>query len=161
ASLPQGGGAFGAPPAAPGTPPTKEQCIATFDEAQRLHAERKLLLARDRLVEGAQTACPTVLRRDCVHTLSEVDALVPSTLPSWKDAAGHDIQSVRVTVDGTRLTTNLEGKPFPLDPGPHVVRFEADGLRPVEEKIVLRDGEKNRSLAVVMAPSSPRTDRID
>jgi hypothetical protein len=37
------------------------------------------------------------------------------------------VSDVRVTVDGRELTTRLDGRPIPIDPGKHAFHFERGG----------------------------------
>jgi hypothetical protein len=45
--------------------------------------------------------------------------------------------------------SELNGKPFPVDPGVHAFKYESSAApAPVEEQVLIREGEKNRSLTV-------------
>ncbi len=62
---------------------------------------------------------------------------------------------VRILIDGQLATERLDGNPIAIDPGDHTVRFEANGARPVDERILLRQGEKNRILTVTFGGPGP------
>jgi hypothetical protein len=61
---------------------------------------------------------------------------------------------VRVRVDGHPLVEKLDGKPVLMDPGEHVLRFEMDGAKPVEERVVIRTGEKNRVITTAFTTAA-------
>jgi hypothetical protein len=58
-------------------------------------------------------------------------------------------------MDGTELTRALDGKAIELDPGPHTFRFELDPYPAVEQRLVLREGEHERSVAVRFVNEKP------
>jgi hypothetical protein len=63
------------------------------------------------------------------------------------DAAGGDIVGARAVVDGARLDGALDGRAVAIDPGEHTLRVEAEaGARFVEQRIVIREGERDRLL---------------
>src|SRR6185437_12766808 len=68
---------------------------------------------------------------------------------------GQDVTEVRVTMDGEALTARLDGAALPVDPSEHSFRFEMDGSPPVEMKVVIRMGEKNRRIDASFAPPPP------
>ncbi len=65
--------------------------------------------------------------------------------------------TVRVTVNGETATEKLDGKALSLDPGEHVVRFEMAGAEAVEQKVLIRQGEKNRRLSASFKKAPPST----
>src|SRR5262249_54424310 len=92
--------------------------------------------------------CPGLLQRDCAAWLANLDTRLPSVVVSAQDPDGHDTAEVKVTLDQTPLLERLDGKAIPLDPGEHLLRFERQGSPPVEEKVIAREGEQRRVLAV-------------
>jgi hypothetical protein len=58
-----------------------------------------------------------------------------------------------VSVDGIAVTETLDGKSMAIDPGPHVFVFESVGKSRVEERVIVREGERNRLVAVVLHDS--------
>ena len=93
-----------------------------------------------------------MIRKDCEPLLSELDTRMPTLVISAKDAAGKDLVDVRVTIDGTLVTSKLDGKAIPIDPGAHAFKYERDGSAPVEANIVVHDGEKDRVVNVMLEP---------
>jgi hypothetical protein len=63
-----------------------------------------------------------------------------------KDKSGQDLVAVKVSADGKPVTEQLDGRSIPLDPGVHTFRFEAEGNDPLEQKIVLAEGEHDRAV---------------
>ena len=60
-----------------------------------------------------------------------------------------------MTVDGAKLTSKLDGMPKAVDGGERLFRYEAQGFAPVEERVDVRAGEKNRVLKVLFVSSAP------
>jgi hypothetical protein len=135
--------------------PTPHECAAASEEASTLQKQEKLLVAKDRYLVCADAACPAEIREECAHRLSEVTDATPSIVFDVKDASGNDVSAVRVTMDGAPLVNHLGPAAVPIDPGEHTFRFEsADPSQAVEKKFVVRDGEKNRHLAVTLGGAS-------
>jgi hypothetical protein len=130
----------------------KETCVAASDQAQNLRDEGKYRRAREALLICARDACPGIVRRDCEKWLSDLDASYPTIVLGARDAKGRDVPGARVLVDGAPFSDKLDGKPLPIDPGEHVFRYEAPGVAPLEERAVIRVGEKNRFLTAQLKP---------
>jgi hypothetical protein len=144
------GGLLGALPArAEG--PTKQECVAANDAAQDLRMQHKLHAAREKLLLCAAQGCPGPVREDCAARLAELDKAMPTVVFEVLDAAGNDVSAVRVSVDGQRLADSLDGGAIALDPGEHRLAFDAEGRPAVDKTIVLREGEKDHRVRVVLA----------
>ena len=130
-------------------------CIVASEAGQQLRDDRKLVLASDKFSQCARDECPALIRKACIKWLADAAAALPTVVPAARDAAGHDLSAVKVSIDGTPVASQLDGRPFPLDPGPHVLRFEAAGGPPVEENVIVREGERNRLIQVVVQPGTP------
>jgi hypothetical protein len=128
----------------------KEQCVAASESAQKLRTQKKLRAARKELISCAQEDCPAVVKKDCLTWLAEVEESVPTIVISAKDGSGADLADVRVSLDGEALTEKLDGSAIAVDPGLHTFRFEVIGVEPVENKIMIREGERNRSVTVTI-----------
>lgn len=136
----------------------KKACIASSEKAQQLRADGHLTAAREELLQCAREACPAVVRKDCARWLGEIEDALPSVVLAARDAGGHDVTSAKVWVDGKVFAEKLDGKAQTLDPGTHVFRFEADGHPTVEETVLVREGEKNRTITVTF-PAPPQPDK--
>jgi hypothetical protein len=133
--------------------PTKQECAAANESAQDLRHAGKLREARTRLAMCTAASCPGPIREDCAQRLKEVEAALPTVIFEAKNADGHDLSAVHVTMDGDPLLDKLEGTPVVLDPGEHRFSFEAEGLRKTEDTVVLREGERNRRVRMVLQPA--------
>lgn len=137
-----------------------DSCIRASAAGQALRDRGALLGAREKFIACARPACPKLIRRDCASWLGGVEASLPTVVPRARDAAGRDLADVRVFVDGQLRAERLDGRALPIDPGEHRVRFEraerAHGARPIEVRVVARQGERDRPVDVVFpAPPAP------
>ena len=156
----------------PPKPDAKKQCVTSYGEAQRLRRDGKLREAREQLILCSQVSCPASLRSECVPWLSQVEASMPSIVIEARDAKARETTAVKLFVDGVLLAERADGRSIDIDPGEHVVRYEFED-RKIEDKIVAREGEKNRKLHVDFsklaapppvassAPSAPPTSAPD
>lgn len=122
-------------------------CIAASEKGQSLRNEGKLGSARVALTECANDACPAAIRKECSTWLGEVDAATPTVVFGAKNGT-KDVVAVRVSIDGTRMVDSLDGRPMNVDPGSHVFHFETEGQPPIDKTVLIKQGEKNRSIDV-------------
>jgi hypothetical protein len=132
---------------------TVEACATASEEGQVLRDRGKLREARALLVKCAAEACPSVVRKDCAEWLDSVDRRMPSVTPRARDKDGQDQADVRVLADGELLAEKLDGRAIAIDPGPRRLRFEHKHFPPIEQTIVVREGEKARPIDVVFGPA--------
>jgi len=125
-------------------------CSAASDRAPGHQHEGKLREARADLARCAEPTCPASIHDDCARRLVVVDMAMPTIVLAAKDAAGHDLSVVRVTVDGELFADKVDGIPRPIDPGEHHFVFESKGLATFEVTWVLMQGEKDRRERVVL-----------
>jgi len=133
---------------------SKAACVAHLDRAQSLQSARKLRDARASFLACSAAECPELVRDDCMKSIVELDATLPSVVFSAR-VDGHDVTDARVLLDGEAVSGALDGRAVALDPGTHVVRFERPGGGATEIKIVAREGEKNRPVAASFATAPP------
>ncbi len=139
---------LGGTPRPPGAhPDTTDACLQASDEGQVLRDQGKLIAARARFLTCARESCPRLVRTDCVTWLADAEARTPSVVLSAQDPEGHDTADVTVTLDGAPLADHLEAHGIPVDPGQHLFRFERAGSPPVDEAVILREGEQRRAVA--------------
>ncbi len=136
-------------------PDEKTQCIGASDQGQQLRDDGKFKLARDAFTRCSRATCPGVVRQECAQWLVDLDAKTPSVVIAATDDKGNDLTNVKVTVDGAELVEKLDGLPIAVDGGDHAFHYEAAGFSPVEERVVIRTGEKNRVLKVRFVSSAP------
>jgi hypothetical protein len=127
--------------------PSATECISANESSIRLRKEKKLLEAREKSAVCADAACPAEIRDECSQKLIETTAAIPTLVLSAKDASGNDLVAVRVTMDGVSFVDRLDGTAVPVNPGPHVFRFETAG-QAIDKTIVLREGDRDRHAAI-------------
>jgi hypothetical protein len=132
-----------------------ETCITSHEQSQKLKKDGKLLAARAQLINCARDVCPGVIKKECSQMLTEVDESTPSIVVEAKGTAGEDLVEMKVTMDGEPLLTKLDGRAVNVDPGVHVLKFEIPKAKAREEKIVIREGQKNRKIFVDFSPPKP------
>lgn len=135
------------------TATTVEACVQASESAQELKDQGKLRAARDELLRCVDDSCPGPVKHECLRLLTEVEARMPSVVFSVRDAAGNDITSVRVSIDGLPLVDRIDGKSVPVDPGEHVFRFEV--AAPLERRVTVHESEKGRLLSVGLPAPLP------
>src|SRR6187399_530690 len=147
------------PNATPAPPPARADevaaCVKSAENAQTERSAHRLRAARQRLLACAQSSCPSVVRNDCANWLSEVDQLMPSVVVQARDSRGIELFDVRVTVDGEVVANHLDGLAVAVDPGSHVFLFEADGAPPLQQQLLIREGEKGRAMPITLAAPAP------
>jgi hypothetical protein len=129
------------------------ECIAASESAQSLRDAHSLLQAREKLALCTRDVCPGPIRQDCIDLRAKVDAAMPSVVLRAKNAQGDDVTEGRVLCDGAPLATVLDGKAIAIDPGQHVLRVELPGEPPVERKVVVGEGEKDRLVVIDARPA--------
>lgn len=132
----------------------KIECISAADQAQQARDDGKWRAARDGFVSCSRAACPKMVAASCTKWAREIEEGMPTVVLAAKDASGADLTDVRVTIDGAPLATVLDGKPVDVDPGAHKLRFSREGSEPAEQSVVVKAGEKLRSVSVVLHPSA-------
>src|SRR5579864_7366777 len=136
---------------------SKEACLAAADTGQSLRDDGKYAGAREQFLACARDVCPKLVHEQCTEWLRSLDEATPTVVFGAKDDHGNDVATARVLSDGKLLTSNLDGKPLPLDPGPHDIRFERDPTGAVTVHVVLRTGEKNREVSATFPAIESQT----
>lgn len=132
--------------------PDKATCVAAYEVVQTARKAGKLREAHDKALVCAQAACPGAVRDDCAQWLGDIEKSLPTVVVVATDENDADLVDVEVWVDGEKIVDKLDGKGLPLDPGQHALKFVREGSPPVEQTIVVREGEKNRKLEVKLVP---------
>jgi hypothetical protein len=130
-----------------------DACIAASEKALSLRKAQKLVAARTALSTCAASSCPDPVRVSCQQRLAEVNQAIPSIVFFAKDGAGHDLDEVKITIDGKPYADRLGGIAIVLDPGEHEFRFEVVGEEPVVRRFVLHQTEQNRRESILIGPS--------
>ena len=140
--------------------PDVEACFAAAEQAQPLMKQRKLRAAQRHLEVCARESCPRAARTDCRTWLADVTRAEPTVVfvareerPSGESRA---IDDVRVSVDGEVLVAaHLDVNAVAVDPGVHTLTFVHPGFDPVEQRIDVREGERDREVDVVFRATGP------
>lgn len=133
----------------------KAICLSAASKGQRLRATHKLVEARDQLRVCAAARCPKVVQRDCANWLAEVEDALPSVVVTAKTGRGADLVDVKVSVDGEPFVSKLDGQAIPMNAGSHSFHFETPDGTTLDQQVLLKEGEKNQSVAVVLGPIPP------
>jgi hypothetical protein len=132
--------------AARAEPPSAEKCTAAYDSTQRLRQAGKLQAAETEALVCADSACPRVLRQDCARWVEEIQRAAPTIVVRATGSDGCDIVDARVVLDGKVVASRVEGTPLALDPGVHVVRVEPAAGVPLEQRVVIVEGDRARRI---------------
>ncbi len=127
-----------------------EECVAAAEQSQPKRRAGKLIEAKADLVKCVRPICPPVIRADCIRWSNEVETATPSIVLRVVDSAGRDVVEATVTADGSPLTSRLDGRPIPIDPGVHVLRCDLPDHEPASESVVVRETEKNRLVTITL-----------
>jgi hypothetical protein len=125
-------------------------CADEAERAQDLRRAGHLIAAREALIACGAASCPTVVRRDCLNWLADVDATLPTVIVRARDDRQEEVFGVRVLVDGEEVKARQEGLALAIDPGIHVFRVDATGFVGAEQRVLISEGEKNRFLDLVL-----------
>ncbi len=121
-----------------------KECVAAADDGQKLRDDGKLNAAREKFIVCAAKACPGAVSKQCSQWLVETEKDMPTMTFRALDDQGKETIDVKVIVDGGKVSNTIDAHALALDPGEHNVRFERADGRAVEDKVLLRPGEKNR-----------------
>jgi hypothetical protein len=130
-------------------------CIAATEESLTLRQQGKLHDALKKLAICAEASCSSEVKAECTQRIDAIDAAMPTLVLEAKDGAGNDLYDVRVSMDGALLAGNLDGRPVAIDPGEHAFVFETAETPPLEKRLVLREGEKDRHESVTLGSPPP------
>ena len=142
-------------PAFAQAPGKAAECVAATERGQTKRDEGQLVASRAEFVSCADDACPAIVRRECVQWLAEVDGRIPTLVVSASDSNGKDVVSAEVYLDGVKLPAAGAGRAFTLDPGPHLLRATGRKVDPLEERIVVREHERERVVKLVLHSQEP------
>jgi hypothetical protein len=127
-----------------------EACNDSYEQAQLLRKEGKLLKARDQLRICSQPSCPSLMVADCTRWEDEAVSSLPSVVPVAVDEAGVNLINVQVSLDGVPLSNAPAGQAIDLDAGMHHFAFARADLTTAEADVLVAIGQKNRPVQVTM-----------
>jgi hypothetical protein len=152
--------AFACPSRADERPDDKKECLDSAERGQSQRDDGKYRDAHESFLACTRDVCPKILAQSCTRWLRDLDQDAPTIVFGAKDEEGNDVVDVKVSVDGESFATLLDGKPVLADAGEHVLRFERDGSVPVEQRVVLRAGERARLVTAVLRSVQPITSQV-
>jgi hypothetical protein len=129
----------------------QKACAGIYRRAQVKAQAAHLREAKELLQRCARTACGTFLMQACTARYTQLDADIPSVVPVVTDAG--DGAAIEVSMDGEWLTSKIDGRAVPVDPGRHEFRFAKNGDVFATEEIMILPGQRNRPISVSMHPA--------
>jgi hypothetical protein len=129
-------------------------CDGIYRRAQSKAKAAHLREAKELLQRCARTTCGTFLMQACTARYTQLDADIPSVVPVVTDATGDGVP-IEVSMDSEWLTSKLDGRAVPVDPGRHEFTFSKDGNVFATEEIMILPGQRNRVISVSMHPAEP------
>jgi hypothetical protein len=132
--------------------PTRDQCITAADEGQKLRDDGKLSAAREKFLVCASKSCPGPVAKACAGWRDDADRDMPSATFRISDEHGKELMDVKIMLDGSATPQTLTAKAIPLDPGEHKIKVERADGKTLEDKFLLRPGEKNRLVDLTFQP---------
>jgi hypothetical protein len=133
----------------------KEACVEAHALAQVARQAGRLLEARERLFRCARPECPAVLQEECAQWLGLLEASIPTLVFEVRDEHGADVTAATLSVDGVVRLAELGGRALEIDPGERLLRVEARDGRAVEQRVLVREGERNRKITLALAAVTP------
>jgi hypothetical protein len=127
-----------------------DECASAAEEASVLESKSDFVTARDRYLRCARATCPKVVVQDCTSALTGIDKKLPTIVFAAKDASGHDLVDVTVSIGEKTITSKLDGKAIPMNPGELKLHFDAKGVGASDTQVVVREGEQARVVSVVL-----------
>src|SRR5215471_7905341 len=128
----------------------RRACGVTFRTAVQLEQSGHLRQAKDQFLACSKTSCGAVLKQRCASRYSQLDSDIPSVVPLVSDENGDPRVDVQVTIDNEVLTSQLDGRALPVDPGVHEFSFTADGSVLATQKIMIVQGQRNRPISIAL-----------
>jgi hypothetical protein len=130
---------------------TKNECVASYQQAQVSRQEGDLLKAQQELVSCAGAGCPDAMQADCSRWLEEVQTALPSVVFRALTPNGADVPDARIELDG-QPERALDGRSTTLNPGQHQVTVRAPHFAPITLQVQFVEGQKLRQQALTLHP---------
>jgi hypothetical protein len=129
-------------------------CPASYKQGLKQEQAGKLREAQKAFSACSRASCGAAVRRDCILRFGQLGSDIPSVVPVVTDPTGEPVLDVKVTMDGETLTTKIDGRAVPVDPGLHEFSFSSP-VGASSQKIVILQGQRNRPIAVTLG-GAPR-----
>jgi hypothetical protein len=137
-------------------PPVKKKplsaaCVAATKAYKHAVESQKSGHLRDAVEayrECQESTCGS-LAATCATKSTQLCASMPSVVPLVTDEQGAPKVDVEVKMDQATLTSHLDGKGIPVDPGVHEFTFSDQGGKVfATQKVMIVEGQRNRAIAV-------------
>jgi hypothetical protein len=128
-----------------------QQCISENEIATKQRAAGKLGEAKQHYVACGAADCPAIVRDECQSLAQKMESSLSSIVFVLVDAKGTDVTGARIFVDDSKNAEPLDGHALILDPGTHKITVESPSGGSMEDKVVAREGEKNRRVRLQLA----------
>lgn len=133
-------------------------CVEAHASGQRAAKAGELKLASQLFAScGAGEDCPSPIREECVQLYADVERNIPTVIFTAGEVSGTDVTAVRVYMDDQLLLESLDGRAIALDPGKHRFKFVLPSGATETTELLVREGEKNRLVAVQPQPAARPT----
>lgn len=127
-----------------------DACISAYEQTQTLRKDGKLVAAKAQAVTCVRSDCPALLTKDCTRWLGELETSTPTVVFEVRTKGGLERTDVKISSGGEVLVARIDGKAVPVDPGVRTFLFEPDGEEPLERTVMIREGERNKKVTVVL-----------
>jgi len=138
-----------------------DSCNEAYTQTQVLRRAGKLRAARQALITCSQETCTSAVRTDCVKWADEIERALSTVVFDVRRHDGTEVTDVKVYAGGELIASSIDGRQVAMDPGDTVLRF-VRGADAVEKRVLIREGEKFRTLrvdlpaaATIAAPPPP------
>jgi hypothetical protein len=126
----------------------RRACGLAYRAAIQLEQSAHLRQAKDQLLACSKASCGAVIKQRCTSHYAQLEADIPSVVPLVSDENGEPRTDVQVSIDNEVLTSKIDGRSLPVDPGVHEFSFTADGSVLATQKIMIVQGQRNRPISV-------------
>ena len=133
-------------------------CLTAFKAAQVQEQSGHLVEASQLFLTCGATKCGDHLWQECAASSTRLRSFMPTVVPVAFDEAGEARLDVQVKMDGTLLTSHLDGRALPVDPGTHVFAFSTGGGVFSTQRITIARGQRNLPISASL-PASDKSRR--
>jgi hypothetical protein len=146
--LSRGGAIAHGEPARAATRADARACQVAYRSGQEKEQSGQLVEASQLFAQCAEETCGEALWQDCIVRGTRLSSAVPSVVPLVVDEKGDPRVDVQVKMDGRVITSELNGRAIPVDPGTHEFSFSTPAGVFASKRVTFAKGERNRTLAV-------------
>ena len=133
-------------------------CVTAYEHGQVNRRDGHFDGARADFATCTADACPAFVRERCLQFARDLEVAQPTVIVVARDAHRRDLPNARIAIDGA-IADTAPSVAMRLDPGAHTFRLDA-GAASVEQRIVLREGEKDRRVELVAGDLEPPKPRV-